>query len=65
LAVLAKDQTEPENAISLFIRYQRRIAVENGGATMCRGNRESAATQGGNRLLVAGNLDNLCWKSGD
>jgi hypothetical protein len=40
LAVLAKNQAESESAVSAFLHFQRLIAVENGGTSMCRGNRE-------------------------
>jgi hypothetical protein len=40
LAILAKDQTEPENAISRFLHFQLLSAVENGGRSVCRGKRE-------------------------
>jgi hypothetical protein len=36
LAILAKDQAEPENAISRFLHFQRIIAAENAGISMSR-----------------------------
>jgi hypothetical protein len=39
LAILAKNQAEPENAISRF-SLQRLRAVEKGGTSLRRGNRE-------------------------
>jgi hypothetical protein len=40
LAILAKNQTEPENAVSRFLHFQRLTAAKNGGTSLYRGNRE-------------------------
>jgi hypothetical protein len=40
LAVLAKNQTEPKNAVSRFLHFQRLAAAENGGTSLCRGKRD-------------------------